>query len=66
MLTGYKTDLLKENATEGGLHHREEQFAPLDCLVEYRSAAEAGGIQYRDCKIDYTACPNQNCIKKLL
>ncbi len=38
----------------------------LDCLVELRPDDALTGIQFRECLIDYSRCPNQNCIKKLL
>lgn len=38
----------------------------LDCLVELRPDDALTGIQFRECLIDYTSCPNRNCIKKLL
>lgn len=41
-------------------------FAGLECLVELRADDAATGIQFRECLIDYTRCPNQSCIKKLL
>lgn len=41
-------------------------FGELDCLVELRPEDSATGVQFRECLIDYTVCPNQRCIKKLL
>ncbi|MEQ9365085.1 MAG: hypothetical protein RIF32_12615 [Leptospirales bacterium] len=41
-------------------------FSGLECLVELRADDAATGIQFRECLIDYTRCPNQSCIKKLL
>ncbi len=38
----------------------------LDCLIEYRGEDLSTGVQFRDCLIDYTRCPNALCIKKLL
>ncbi|HNJ02865.1 MAG TPA: hypothetical protein PLW55_01405 [Leptospiraceae bacterium] len=38
----------------------------LECLVEYRGEDDRTGIQFRDCIVDYTACQNQTCIKKLM
>lgn len=43
-----------------------DDFSLLDCLVELRRDDSHTGIQYRDCLIDYTSCPNQRCIKKLV
>ena len=40
--------------------------AELDCLIEVRPEDSATGIQFRDCLIDYTRCPNHNCVKKLV
>jgi len=37
----------------------------LDCLIELRPRDERTGIEFRDCIIDYTQCPNKHCIKKL-
>jgi len=46
----------------------EGRFAAegLECLIEYRAEDETTGIQYRDCLIDHTTCPNQRCVKKLM
>lgn len=41
-------------------------FAGLECLVELRADDAATGIQFRECLIDYTRCPNKQCIKKLM
>ena len=41
-------------------------FASLECLAELRADDAATGIQFRECLIDYTRCPNKNCIKKLM
>ena len=41
-------------------------FSGLECLVELRAEDAATGIQFRECLIDYTRCPNAQCIKKLL
>ncbi len=38
----------------------------LDCVVEYKKEDERTGILFRDCRIDYTACSSQTCIKKLI
>ena len=38
----------------------------LDCLIEIRPEDVATGVQFRDCLIDYTRCPNRNCVKKLV
>lgn len=43
-----------------------ERALELDCLVEYQEVDAATGIEFRDCVIDHTACPNQRCIKKLM
>ena len=43
-----------------------EKFADMACRVEHRSADGATGIEFRDCNIDYTGCPNRKCIKKLV
>lgn len=41
-------------------------FKGLDCLIELKSEDFLTGIQFRDCLIDYTRCPNSSCIKKLV
>jgi hypothetical protein len=43
-----------------------EKTLDLDCLVEYQDVDAATGIEFRDCVIDHTSCPNQKCIKKLM
>jgi len=53
--------LMEEEAPEFDSH-----FRGLDCLIELRSVDPFTGIQFRDCLIDYTRCPNHRCIKKLL
>lgn len=45
---------------------RQFELEGLDCLIEYREEDPITGIQYRDCVIDHTRCPNQRCIKKLI
>ena len=47
------------------LFRREWNGQVLDCYREFRSDDILTGIQFRDCRIDYTKCPNQLCIKKL-
>ncbi|MCB1326581.1 MAG: hypothetical protein H7A21_04535 [Spirochaetales bacterium] len=42
---------------------REEE---LQCLVVLRPGDGPSGIEFRDCLVDYTTCPNRNCIKKLI
>ena len=49
-----------------GRVYAPEEFSLLGCLVELRADDSLTGVQYRDCQIDYTACPNQRCIKKLV
>ena len=44
---------------------RVNEFGDLDCLLELKKEDELTKIQYRDCKIDYTSCPNKFCIKNL-
>lgn len=41
-------------------------FTPYSCFIEYKSLDPNTGIEYRDCIVDYTRCPNQRCIKKLV
>ncbi|MCZ8341826.1 MAG: hypothetical protein O9301_02240 [Leptospira sp.] len=41
-------------------------FQPYSCFIEYKSKDKETGIEYRDCVVDYSRCPNQNCIKKLV
>jgi hypothetical protein len=50
--------------------YREEDardFAgDLSCLIELRGEDALTGVQFRDCIIDYTRCPNARCVKKLV
>ncbi|TGK09979.1 hypothetical protein EHO60_11505 [Leptospira fletcheri] len=48
------------------LGREEFDFSPYACFIEYKSKDERTGIEYRDCVIDYTRCPNNRCIKKLM
>lgn len=64
---------LKEtNATQSRVPIQKSQsdfatlFLGLDCQQELRPADEASDIQFRDCLIDYTCCPERRCIKKLV
>lgn len=38
----------------------------LACLIELRGEDALSGVQFRDCIIDYTRCPNARCVKKLV
>ena len=40
-------------------------FEGLPCILQLREDEVETGIQFRDCTIDYTRCPNHNCIRKL-
>ncbi len=63
------TQLIRSRTTEAETKPTAGEtalFEDLECLVELRSSDKATGVQYRDCLIDYTTCPNRNCIKKLL
>ena len=40
-------------------------FEGLPCILQLREDEVETGIQFRDCAIDYTRCPNHNCIRKL-
>ncbi|MGJ4789669.1 hypothetical protein CH352_10275 [Leptospira hartskeerlii] len=48
------------------LGREEFDFSPYSCFIEYKAKDVQTGIEYRDCVIDYTRCPNSRCIKKLL
>lgn len=57
---------LKKSTQGLGPAFAMEDRSPLECLVELRADDSRTGVQYRDCQIDYTACPNHRCIKKLV
>ncbi|PJZ70322.1 hypothetical protein CH373_12060 [Leptospira perolatii] len=48
------------------LGREEFDFSPYSCFIEYKSKDPKTGIEYRDCVIDYTRCPNTRCVKKLM
>ncbi len=43
-----------------------DDFEGLECLKKIREDDTPTQIQFRDCLIDYTFCPNEKCIKKLV
>lgn len=57
---------IRESEYTGAYANQTVNFAGLECLVELRTEDAATGIQFRECLIDYTRCPNQSCIKKLV
>lgn len=56
----------KIEGTRNGRHAGTVALAELECLIEVRPEDGPTGIQFRDCLIDYTRCPNNRCIKKLV
>ena len=36
------------------------------CMEVLREADALTGIQFHDCRIDHTACPVRNCVRKLV
>lgn len=38
----------------------------LDCLAELRAPDLVTGVQFRECRVDYTQCPNDRCVKRLV
>ncbi|BDA78350.1 MULTISPECIES: hypothetical protein [Leptospira] len=55
-----------ESIRDRALGLKSFNFQPYSCFIEYKSKEEKTGIEYRDCIVDYSRCPNQNCIKKLV
>ncbi len=55
-----KRDIRREKKGEQSLP------GPLDCSMEFRMEDPLTGIQFRDCRGDYTRCTNAKCIKKLV
>jgi hypothetical protein len=55
-----------ESIRDRALGLRSFNFQPYSCFIEYKTKNEKTGIEFRDCVVDYTRCPNQNCIKKLV
>jgi len=53
---------LKDRALGTGAY----SYAPYSCFISYKTKEEKTGIEFRDCVVDYTKCPNHNCIKKLV
>ncbi len=69
--THYPQEGKKEETNSKNSHNSfpvsnaSNEFEGLECLVELRNDDKATGIQFRDCQVDYTHCPNNLCIKKL-
>ncbi|MDF3820218.1 hypothetical protein P3G55_09920 [Leptospira sp. 96542] len=59
------TDVSK-SIRDRALGLRSHNYQPYSCFIEYKSKDQNTGIEYRDCVVDYTRCPNMNCIKKLV
>ena len=57
---------LTENIKNRALGLDKFSFSPYHCFIEYKFSDSESKIEYRDCIIDYTRCPNVNCIKKLV
>jgi hypothetical protein len=60
-----KREALAEKIRDRALGRYPYDFSPLSCYIEYKKEDPSTGVQFRDCVIDYTRCPNQRCIKKL-
>lgn len=43
-----------------------EPMIDLPCSTEIREMDQATKIRFLDCSIDYTQCPYERCIKKLV
>ncbi|TGN20123.1 hypothetical protein [Leptospira idonii] len=61
-----KQSSVLESIRDRALGLKSFNFQPYSCFIEYKSREEKTGIEYRDCVVDYSRCPNQNCIKKLV
>ena len=48
------------------LQEKYEDFGTLECYIRWKPDDAMTGVQFRDCLIDYTCCPNHKCIKKLV
>ena len=57
---------LSESIKNRALGLEQFSFHPYHCFIEYKFRDQDSSIEYRDCIIDYTRCPNRNCIKKLV
>ena len=57
---------ISESIKNRALGLEEFNYYPYHCFIEYKFKDQQSSIEYRDCIIDYTRCPNQNCIKKLV
>ncbi|WCL48288.1 hypothetical protein [Leptospira sp. GIMC2001] len=56
---------LAERIRDRALGKYNFNFYPYACYIEYRAKDPKTGVEFRDCVVDYTRCPNQKCIKKL-
>lgn len=57
---------LQEKIRDRALGQNQYDFEPYSCYIEYKPKDKLSGIQFRDCVVDYTRCPNKRCIKKLV
>ena len=57
--------LVKTALDAGEKAEKKSSLEALECLVELKDEDLLTQIQYRDCVIDYTTCPNSHCIKNL-
>lgn len=58
-------ELSRNKAEEAAKAGKSSNSDLLECLVELKDEDPLTQIQYRDCLIDYTSCPNSHCIKNL-
>ncbi|MCC5813171.1 MAG: hypothetical protein JJT78_00315 [Leptospira sp.] len=56
---------LQEKIRDRALGQNQFDFEPYSCYIEYKAVDVLSGVQFRDCVVDYTRCPNKRCIKKL-
>lgn len=67
-MASYPFVLLEKNTDHSTIFPEPESecYSGLECLVELKPEEPLTGIQFRDCLIDYSVCPNRHCIKKLV
>lgn len=56
---------ISERIRDRALGQNQFDFEPYSCYIEYKQADPTSGVQFKDCVVDYTRCPNRRCIKKL-
>lgn len=60
-----RKESVAERIRDRALGQNRFDFEPYSCYIEYKSTDKLSGVQFRDCVVDYTRCPNKKCIKKL-